>query len=284
MSRTHWILIIALLPQTAPVAAQQDLSAPVGGSPTVVFQPARAEFEIMGWDRDSVRVTSRNASGIRLELERMATGIQIHERRDLDHVQEMPRYQLFVPSGAVVRVTMQSGEITLRGVSGDVRTGVVNGTISADSVSGNMHLSTVTGPIRVRGSVGELHARSVSGALHLLDIVGRLRAGTTSGNISIQRAAPGPVEAESYSGVLVLDGALGGGQSSFATFSGSISLRLPENADATFFITSVEGQARVSCGGEPLTPDPDQPHSVGAGGDPVEVVTFTGNIRVDCDR
>lgn len=282
MIRTRWLLMIALLAQAAPAAAQQDLSAPAGASPVVVFRPARAELRIEGWDRDSVRITSRDAAGIRLELERTATGIQIHERRDVDQAPETPRYQLLVPRGAVVRVSMQSGGIVLRGVSGDLRAGVVNGAISADTISGPMHLSTVTGPIRVRGSRGELRVRSVSGALELLDVVGPLRARSTSGDLYIRRAAPGPVEAETYSGMLVLDGALGGGASSFATHSGSIALRLPEDADATFFITSVEGRASVRCGGESREPTPGQPHPVGGGGDPVEVITFTGNVEVTC--
>lgn len=281
MIRFHSVLLFSLL---LPVAAtaQQELAAPAASGSTVVFRPARADLTVTGWDRDSVQIVSRESGDIRIELERGAAGIQIHERRATADVQTVPRYQLFVPRNVVLRVSMQSGEIKLQDVDGDIRAGLVDGAIEADAVAGQVNLSTVTGPVRVDGSRGSLQARSVAGGMSFVDISGSIRVRSTSGNIRITRQGAGPVEAETYSGGLVFEGGLGDGPSSFATHSGSIDLHLPANAGATFFISAVEGRARIRCDGGSVEPEPGQPVHVGRGGDPVEVLTFTGNVRVTC--
>jgi DUF4097 and DUF4098 domain-containing protein YvlB len=177
---------------------------------------------------------------------------------------------------------MQSGTISLSGIRGGVRAGVVEGSVRGDSLSGDVELSSVTGPVVLHRSSGRLVARSVAGDIVMSQVTGPVRARSTSGDLSISTDQAGPVEAETYSGLITFDGALGSAASSFATHSGDIQLRLPAAQNAIALVTSVEGRATLSCGGRTVRPTPDEPVVLGARGESLDVITFTGNVRITC--
>lgn len=262
----------------------QEHGVPAPPAALVVFQPPHADLSVVGWDRDSVRIVVRQAGPIRVEMERITGGVQIHERRPLSAAGARPTYELFVPRNATVRVTVVLGTVTLRGLGGTIRAGVADGSLRADSIAGRAELSTATGPLELRNGRGRLDVRSVAGDVVLLDVSGGIRARTTSGVVRISLARQSLLEAESYSGMIEFTGPLGGGTSSFATHSGDIRLQLPGRGDATLFVTAVQARAVIECGSGRQTPVRGEPLPLGAGGDPIEIVTFTGSVRVSCRR
>lgn len=278
-------LFTAPLPGAAQTQADsEEYGASVSSPALVVFQPTHADVSIIGWEADSVHVAAERTGPIRLELEPETDGVRILERRALRDGASRPTYRLFVPRDATLRLTAQEGSITLRGLRGTVRAGIVGGSLRADSLSGSAELSTITGALEVAGFEGRLHARSVAGGVILYGVSGSIRASSTSGDVRITVAEPGVVEAESYSGRITFTGAMGRGGSSFATHSGDIVLALPERSDATLFITSVQGRPTITCGDdrEPAYVEAGRPIPLGAGGPPVEIVTFSGAVTVRC--
>lgn len=281
--------LAALFTAPLPVAAQaqadsQEYGASVSSSALVVFQPTLADVSIIGWEADSVHVAAERTGPIRLELESETDGVRILERRALPDGAVRPTYRLFVPRDATLRLTAQEGAITLRGLRGTVRAGIVDGALRADSLSGSAELSTVTGALEVAGFEGRLRARSVAGDVILYGTSGSIRASSTSGDVRISVVEPGDVEAESYSGRITFTGAIGAGASSFATHSGDIVLALPVRSDATLFITNVQERPTITCGDdrEPANLEAGRPILLGAGGPPVEIVTFSGAVEVRC--
>jgi hypothetical protein len=113
-------------------------------------------------------------------------------------------------------------------------------------------------------------------------VAGSIRARTTSGALRIVAETPSSVEAESYSGRIEFRGGLAGAASTFATHSGAIDLRLPSGADATLFLTSVQGRTALDCGDAASAPAAGEPVPLGDGGSPVEIVSFSGDVRVSC--
>lgn len=274
----------AALPLAVARAQAQEYGAAAAPTALVVFQPVHADVSVTGWDADSVHVTAERTGSIRLDIEPAAHGVQVLERRALADASVRPTYRLFVPRGATVRVTAQEGSITLRELRGAVRAGIVDGSLRADSLSGSVELSTVTGALEAAGSDGRIQARSVAGDVTLSGVSGSIRARSISGDVQIALAEPGIVEAESYSGRITFAGALSGEASSFATHSGDIELRLPGSGNVTLFLTSVQGQPVIVCDEQrsPASGDAAEPLPVGAGGAPVEIVTFSGAVEVRC--
>lgn len=278
-------LFAAPLPAADQAQAEsQKYGAPVSPPVLVVFQPTHADVSIIGWEADSVHVTAERMGPIRLELETETDGVRILERRALRDGAIQPTYRLFVPRDATLRLTAQRGSITLRGLRGTVWAGIVDGSLRADSLSGSAELSTVTGALEAAGFEGRLYVRSVAGDVSLYGVSGSIRASSTSGDVRITVAEPGVVEAESYSGRITFAGAMGTESSSFATHSGDIEIALPERSDVTLFITSVQGRPSITCGDdrEPASVEAGRPIPLGAGGPPVEIVTFSGVVEVRC--
>lgn len=263
-------------------ADAQELSLPVARDALVLFRPARADVHVTGWDRDSVRVTASKSGRVRIEMDRVTGGVQILERRPPGDTAR-PVYTLFVPRGAMVRVSTQAGILRFTGLRGVVHGGVVEGSVVADSIVGSVELSSVTGSVELRNTRGRIEARSVAGDVVLLGVAGSIRARTTSGDMRIELIERSAVKAESYSGRIIIRGALGGGPSSVATHSGDIQLELPPRGDITLFATSA--RVRVESCGTGLGPfDAARPAAIGAGGDPVDVLTFTGVVHIRCGQ
>ncbi len=273
---------VACAGTATPATAQQQIDEAMPASGVVVFQPSKAQLEVVGWARDSVRLVARNAAGIVVELDRSAGVFELHERRAERDTAVLASYTLYVPATATVRVRMQAGEISLRNLRGGVRAGIVEGSVLGDSLSGDVELSSVAGPVELRRSSGRLLARSVAGDVVMSQVTGIVRARSTSGDLTIATGLAGPVEAETYSGVISFEGALAGAGSSFATHSGDIHLRLSAAQDAVALVTNVEGRVTLMCGGRAGRVAAGQPVVLGDGGESFDVITFTGNVRINC--
>jgi len=277
-------LVIALCGSSLPAAAAQAVGAAASATALVVFQPMRADIVVAGWDRDSVHVGVVGQTPTRLEVTSMTGGVQVFERREPRDADARPAYEVFVPRAATIRVTVRQGIITLRGLTGAVRAGLVEGSLGADSLSGRIELSAVTGPVELTNSHGQIDVRSVAGDIVLSRVSGTISARTTSGGVHITLVDRSTVAADSYSGPVAITGWLGGGSSTLTTHSGNISLRLPGSGDVTLFVTAVRGRTVLACGAAHRPPADGAPLPVGAGGDPVEIVSFEGTIDVRCDR
>jgi DUF4097 and DUF4098 domain-containing protein YvlB len=121
-------------------------------------------------------------------------------------------YDVTAPKGIKVAGRTGSGDVTLRDIA----------TASIAVGSGN---------IRVRGASGDVSARSGSGDLDLADVAGAVACHTGSGNIRLA-GVTGTTDAETDSGdVTATD--LHGTRTSTHTGSGNVTLRLATTQDVT---------------------------------------------------
>lgn len=276
------LLALAALPALPSPSPAQVHALTSTRDPLVSFQPVRGHIRVVGWDRDSVRIVVEDAGSVRVDIERSgASAVRILERRRPGDPTS-PRYALFVPRAATVRVSAQEGSLHLSGLAGVFRGGLVDGPLSADSLAGDMELSSVTGPVEVRNSRGHLEARSPAGRVSLLNVTGSIRVRATSGEVRVQLAGRSTVNIESYSGRVSVAGILGGGASSVATHSGDIEIQLPFSGGVTLFATGARIRAPATCQTGASRTDTAGPLTLGAGDDPLELATFSGTVTVRC--
>ena len=281
---TLWLAVGALAPgvaaQSSPKPAARLVLAPAR---LLVFQPLNASIELIGGAADSIIIEATHSSpGIRLEHERSAAVLQVHERRPVRDAAHRVRYRVTLPRETRIRVTVQAGDVLVARLDGEMSVGVADGAIIGRSLSGNVELSAVTGGVRLEDARGSIAARSVAGDVVITGVRGAVHARSTSGNIDILGDSA-VVDAESYSGTLRFSGMLGPTRpSSFATHSGAIDLNVDPGAGLMLFVRSVRGREVTECT-EAASHGVGAPLVLGAGdGARVEVISFSGDIRVRC--
>jgi hypothetical protein len=251
-----------------------EIERVVAADPGVVLTvcSVSGDITVHGWDRNQVRVRSRDAEEI--EFKRPA-GIA-----DSDTAKELTvligdqmrgraascllngNIELDVPRGASVRLRTQNGDIQVIDV----------GTVSARSTSGNVELD---------GVKQSADANTIGGRISLRNSTGSARLHSVGGDVEVRRAGPATngdtFEATSVGGditmdqtsyrdlkVITVDGALNfsgpltaGGHYQLKTISGNVSLALP--ADSSFRLDAKlsRGARLVNDFGLRLTSEPN---------------------------
>lgn len=250
-----WIVLTGLLLGPLPPALAEraiDESRPATGDGRVEIENVSGSIEVVGWDKDEVRVSGTVADDV--EKVAIATSGKVIEISVI-----LPRNSHHGSANLRIEVPRSSG-VSVETVSADITLSELSGEIEAESVSGG---------IRVGGSITEIEAESVSG-----DIEVRSTATLDRG------------EFETVSGDLELSGALSAsGRFSFESVSGDVVLDLPSGAGADLEVESFSGSIRGDVpSNERRSGSPGRgsavEFSVGAGGGRVRVQTFSGDVEV----
>lgn len=227
----------------------------------------RGDLEVIGWERDEVRVTGKldartrefifevngNDTEVNVRLPR-STGGGWGTGSDLT---------IHVPEGSSVEVSVVStdtqvenirGGLELGAVSGDVRVRSVNDRLDLTSVSGEVDLRDITGRIRAKSVSGDLECsgcsgegtfQTVSGAIQLRGALPDLELESVSGDIEVESEQLLAVDGHSVSGDVEIAGRLmPSGTIEFDTVSGNISLKLPDAGDARYNLQVSSGEIR----------------------------------------
>lgn len=185
-------------------------------------------------DGGVIRMQARRPAGTRLRWGRSDLHVEV---------------RAWVPERFNVSAHTSGGEVTVRGVEGDLKASTsggsvelvaVGGTVSGRTSGGSIHgreltgevvLDTSGGGISVRQFTGSrLDVRTSGGSISLRDVTGAVNARTSGGGIEIEAAA-GPLEARSSGGSV--RGSLReapAGPVSLSTSGGGVTLELPAGA------------------------------------------------------
>lgn len=230
-------------------------------------------LRIVGWDREEIRVTGELGADVdRLSIEgdrgRYEIEVQWDEgnwnwnengrrgRRDHDrhgdgnHRDVEIDLEISVPRGARLQIEGVTVGIDVDGVDGDVDVETVTGEIDYRGGARTLSLATVTGTIRVASPQVE-----------------RLDVETVQGNIE-------------FTG-----GFASGARLSFEAVGGSIVMRVPGDAAASFDIETMSGRIENDFGHEPVresrwVPSSELRFSIGGGGASVSIETLQGSVEI----
>lgn len=251
--------------------------------------------QVEGWDRDEIRLRadaprrrldlSRSGNLVRLRVRPAGRGGDRHDHAD-DEDREGVNLRIDVPRRMTVSVDGIELGVTAVGLAGDLTAQTVEGDVTVRD-GGYASLRSVDGDIRAEGARGRLEAFTVDGSVHVIDAEGGVSAESVDGDVDLRGVTSDAVDATTTDGDVAYDGALrAGGRYRFSTHDGTVRIRVPPDADATFVLTTYDGEVHNSVDGVRLTEmggtggDRRYVLTVGSGAARVEVQAFDGEIEL----
>ncbi|HEX4945588.1 MAG TPA: DUF4097 family beta strand repeat-containing protein [Blastocatellia bacterium] len=262
--RTSSLAVVLLILAATVVAAQDELhqSYPLNANGTVSVNNISGFIRVTGWNENRVQVDAVKrgnqedfaqvemrvtASPERLQIETIYPRMNWGRNRNV-----WVEYELKVPRGALLnsisttsgditildagsRVTARatSGNINVRGASGDTNLNTTSGDITAERINGALTINATSGTVRVSEISSNLAARTTSGDITALDLRDDATLTTTSGDIRVEKAG-GRVNARATSGTVAVKDV--NGDATLESISDSV---LAENIKGRVTVTAV---------------------------------------------
>jgi hypothetical protein len=295
MKRLVLIGVVAALSSVAHVAKTQQpgsgdivLEARHIGptTPLKIFGVA-GSVRLVGWDRDSIVVTSRTRSpkfffvgdprGIKTGDAQFSLGDTAHAGADPTPF----NFVVYLPKQSRVAVRTTSADIDATDVSGSFSTAA--GAVQLRGTSADLDVQSIDGSIDVNASTPWLRATTGRGRLLVRGAVQDVDASTVDGELDVVTSAVMRGRFASVTGDIRYAGTPAvGAIFDFSNHSGAVDLALPSTVSGTFDLSSISGvvenglaQARPAAGGA---------HSLrltfGHGDAQVTVRTFKGTVRL----
>jgi hypothetical protein len=279
----------ALILAVAPAAlAQQKVDLKKNADPKgrVSIDNSAGSTHVIGWDRPEITVTGtlgRGAESVRLAGGASRTAIEVETEGNPHGVRA--DLEIHVPAGSRVEIDSFSAEITVTGVTSEVRADSVSGAISITGAD-EVEAQTVSAGVTVNGG-SRVRAESVNGPVTVKGAKGSVEASTVNGPLEVSGTTFESVRIEAVSGDVTFDGALGSGADlSVETVSGSVHLRLPASQGADVEISTFSGEIRNELSSERAaktskwTSQKELQFTAGGGGAKVAVQTLSGTIDI----
>ena len=239
---------------------------------------------VTGWNRQEARVRGLTERGTRWRFSptRITIEAEGHRGRSGDS-----QYEITVPEGVRVTLRSMNGNLTVRGVKGEVDLHTNNGDVEVTDAVGRVEMVTLSGDVtglRIRGAVD---ATSLNGTVSLTDVQGgSVGAESTSGSLKLVNVVSRDIDASTVSGEVDFTGPLDPqGRYSFASHSGTVTLTVPPTTSARFSIETFNGEVDSDF---PYTLQPNRDRrngqrlefTVGAGEARVTAESFSGGIVI----
>lgn len=243
-------------------------------------------IELRGIDANEVRVHATgqlrvDGSRRRVSLRAPHTGwIPWTHPVDVEIEIELPRKS---------RITARTinGGIEAEDVEGELDLHAANGAIEVKGAPEHAVLETMNAAIKFEGERSGVVAKTLNGEIELEGVSGEVQANTVSGRIRVEGEQIERADLRTMAGAIELDSSLAkGARVSAKSFSGPVTLRLPEGTSARFDVQSYSGGIQSDFASR-LDGDDDgggDPHSWGHGpGRPLSFVVGDGDARISIE-
>jgi DUF4097 and DUF4098 domain-containing protein YvlB len=265
------------------------LATPQATDTTFAVEPnARLEIQNMGgeivvraWDRDEMRVQGDHSRRTQIVVRRTRSVVRLRARASRGPA-NIVDYEITVPRSMSVTLSGTYTDIVVEGVNGEISAKTVQGNVSVKGGGGDVYLRSVQGTVTLEGASGRVDAHAVSEDVRITNVSGEIVAESVSGDVLLEGISSGNVDAGSVSGSIIYDGTLQeGGQYTFVSHSGDVALSVPENANASLTVATINGDIRsrfdleMTRSGSRRRPI----FTVGTGSASVEIETFSGDVR-----
>jgi hypothetical protein len=186
-----------------------------------------------------------------------------------------------------ISVSLRSGDLVARQVTGDVRARILNGDSLVENVSGRVDLSSANGDIRVQSIEGNVRCTTASGDIQMQCVKGTAEVNTASGDVSLN-GVQGDAEAATASGEVVFKGAIrSGGRYRLKSISGDVSMLIQAeppgfNATLSSYSGDIDTEFRLTIE-SPVRSGNPQRRILGRYGDGAGDITldsFSGTVRI----
>lgn len=271
-------LSLSLAPALAQISGHEwHKTYTVSGSPSLTIQTGDSSLDIQSCgDCKEIRVqvqSGRDLNDYRLE-----------ERQDGDHVsfslKEKPHLGAFkwgtmhgpkvtveTPAHLDLDAGSADGNMTARGLRGNLQVHAGDGSVTLEDVEGALHLRTSDGNVAVRQAKGTLDARASDGRMTIDGQFSAVQLHSSDGSVDLTLAQGSQLTAPSQ----------------IESSDGSVNLRVPHTLAADLELSTSDGHLDCTL---PLTMDHyDSSHLVrgrlNGGGTPLAIHTSDGNVKIE---
>ncbi len=232
--------------------------------------------------------TSVVTAGIRgeIDINTVSGGVKVQDAADDVTIETVSGGVHVSGNMKDLKVTTTSGGVSVEGTAESMEAETVSGSISMIGDVEDARLHTTSSRINLKGNVDSIDAESVSARIEVDRVHKKADIATMSGAIRVIGVLPEDIELEAFSSGVDYEGGLQpGGSMDITSKSGSISVALPANIDATFDIATMSGGIQNDLGTGPqankrIGPGRELDFTTGDGRGKVELETFSGSVRL----
>jgi DUF4097 and DUF4098 domain-containing protein YvlB len=269
-----------------------EVRIPVDSDVRVDVEIISGRIEIEGWDEDEVRIRTRGDGVDAIDIDSDADWVSIRGSRAGVGWLPFPisgvevDLRIDVPKGAEIQAKTINGPIRAKDVEGRLSLHAANGEIDVRGEPVEAHLETVNAGIEFRGKQSRVDARTVNGTIDLRGVSEEVVATTMNGSIRVRGDVIERADLRTLAGSIDLEAELAPGARIYGkSYSGSITLTLPEDTSAQFDVQSFSGGIRNELGSSGAASSRGSPgkrldFEAGEGEGRVTIDTFSGSVRI----
>jgi DUF4097 and DUF4098 domain-containing protein YvlB len=261
-------------------AARIDTLLPLSRNGSIEVQLHSGDVIITGWSRNEVRIIGESARG-ELRIDATSSQIEVGGRMVRGRMGDT-RLEMSVPHGTRLDIATHSGDVTVRGVRGELDLTTNNGDVVIEDVTTRLDFETVSGDLQVLRVEGIVRGETMSGDITLHSATGDVDLETVSGDIVLRDIRSKSIRAETVSGSVEYEGQTeNDGRYDFASHSGDVRLILPSALGALIAVETYSGTIDSDF---EIVLQPGQRHGktfefqVGKGGARIDASSFSGGI------
>jgi lia operon protein LiaG len=284
-------------------AARLDIQqGPIGPAQTlrVVYPDGDVVFAPERWSgRTEIRVRPDGTFGD--GGDRRESGRRVRVSSDGSGTEASADLRILVPSGSEVSVYLAVGPLSATGVTGDLRLDGSSGRVTTERTAGSLIVDVGSGTVTVRGHQGDGLIDTGSGPVNVTGLRGdRLVVDTGSGEVTLADVVVDELNVDTGSGsvegtgvearAIMIDTGSGEVDLTLArapetltadTGSGSVTVGVPDDLNATIELATSSGEITVDFALQIRRWERDEVRgTIGTGAGHIQIDTGSGNIAI----
>lgn len=243
------------------------------------------EIAVQTWDRDLVEITGdlgRDVEALEITGSERNLSIRVRYPSNTRGNIEETLLRLRVPVSAEVSLEGVSADVRVDGLRGPLKASSVSGDVTANVASASVELNSVSGDVHLVAPSTRTQLQTVSGDILARGIAGAVKADTVSGDVDLTGGPFDSISTESVSGdVRLLDMTLSDTADVRAeSLSGDIILRVKQTPDAQVSLKTFSGTLRNDFGARSSGEKRKLEVTLGSGKAHINLNTFSGDIHL----
>ncbi len=280
-------MLIATLAAVALTLTQSDTGSVTVQRGDRFSLAARAgDVTVRTWGRNTVQVRSDGDRNVAVVRRGNMVTIEANHRHGGRPGDDEAGYDVTVPSWMDLSLSGVSGDVRITGTTGAISVETVDGDVTVRGGRGVIALSSVSGDVELDDAEGKISLSSVNADVSGSRLRGQVSATTVNGTISLDGVESDDVDANTVNGDVTYDGPIrNGGRYRLVSHNGDLTLSIQENASATVSVSTFQGDFEavmpIMVEGGRRSPDRKRfTFTVGSGSARIELESFQGTIRV----
>jgi DUF4097 and DUF4098 domain-containing protein YvlB len=282
-------LALMLLAGSAVAGEKVERSGEASATGMVYIENMVGSIEVIGWDKKEVKLEGtlgKDVEDLEFETGKKKTVIEVIYPRKAKNLEDGADLVIHVPRGSGVQIEGVSAWVKVTDVDGQIEASSVSGNVDVTGGKDTVEAESISGAVTVVTEAGEVEVESISGRVSASGEKAEIEAASVSGDIKVSFKKLLSMSVETVSGTIDVSGELNPkGEFSFDTVSGSVTLLLAGDVNASFQVSTFSGGIDNDFGQKArktsrYAPGKELEFSVGGGDAEVEVNTFSGNVRI----